>query len=210
METTVDGPSTTPEGQSDHRSTEISKKNGENRCASSTGSEEERPPLPPRPETIDLLNEDNGSWPPNARPHLQSQATTALSLKDIPRQTHSDTVESFIPGFGRSLLGRGLKARNSLSQLNSARGSEAGDTASIRSFVANSEEGPEESVFGDFTAEPVHHLNARGTDVLGLSEFPQDDGGDSFVGEFDDIGDLDEGGDNEGLSSIKDVLSKIY
>lgn len=199
METKADGPSTTPEGQSDQQHTEISKSHGDDRRTYSTSSEEERPPLPPRPETIDLLDEDSASRPSTARPHLQSQATTALSLKDISRQANSDTVDTPIPGFGRSLLGCGLKARTSLSQLTSTRGSEAGDTASIRSFIANSEEGQDESIFGDFAAEAAHHLHAEKVGVLSLTEFPQDDGADEFVREFDSIGDLDEVGDKEGM-----------
>jgi hypothetical protein len=120
-------------------------------------------------------------------------------LKDISRQANSDTVDTLIPGFGRTLLGRGLKARTSLSQLNSTRGSEAGDTASIRSVIANSEEGQDESIFGDFAAEAAHHLHTEKVGVLGLPEFPQDDGANEFVREFDDIGDLDEISDNEGM-----------
>lgn len=200
METKAGGPSTTtPDCQSDQHDTDVSKSHGDDRRTDSTSSEDERPPLPPRPETIDLLDEDSASRPSTARPHLQSQATTALSLKDISRQANSDTFDTLLPGFGRTLLGRGLQARTSLSQLNSTRGSEAGDTASIRSFIANSEEGQDESIFGDFSAEAAHQLHAEKVGVLSLPEFPQDDGEDEFVREFDDIGDLDEIGDNEGM-----------
>jgi hypothetical protein len=205
METKAGGPSTTPEGQSDQQNTEISKGHGDDKRAYSLSSEEERPPLPPRPETIDLLDEDSASRPSTARPHLQSQATTALSLKDISRQANSETVDTLIPSFGRTLLGRGLKARTSLSQLASTRGSEAGDTASIRSFIANSEEGQDESIFGDFSAEAAHQVHTEKVEVLSLTEFPQDDGEDEFVREFEPIGELDETGDNEGMQFFSNI-----
>ncbi|KAL1982330.1 hypothetical protein VTN96DRAFT_1424 [Rasamsonia emersonii] len=171
-----------------------------------SSSEGIRPPAPPRPGTINLLDETNNplsnspqSPRPSTRPNLQSQATTALSLKDISSQTNPDVPrEVLFSSIGRNLLGRGLKAKPSLSQLTSARGSEAGDTASIRSYVPNAEGGEEESIFGDFITDATHEQQGK-VEVLSLPEFPEDDGEDDFVKEFEPIGDLAEDGRNEEL-----------
>ncbi|OKL55693.1 Vacuolar fusion protein mon1 [Talaromyces atroroseus] len=152
-----------------------------------TDSEEARPPLPPRPERIDLLNEGNTFRASPSRPNLQSQATTALSLTDIAGQTNADAKDGFVAGIGRTLLGRGLRARASLSQLNSARASEAGDTASVRSFIPNSEEGQEENLFGEFANENDVQDHSENIEVLGLNEYPQDGIDDEFGEEFEHI-----------------------
>ncbi|KAH8704780.1 trafficking protein Mon1-domain-containing protein [Talaromyces proteolyticus] len=201
MEMEIDGPAITQEGQPEQQqqTTEGLKDRLDNTRRHSSSSEGERPPLPPRPETIDLLDEDSTSRPSTARPNLQSQATTALTLKDITGQTKSDARDALIPSIGRTFLGRSLRARDSLSQLTSARGSEGGDTASIRSFIANSEEGQDESIFGDFTTETAHQGQSGKVDVLGLNEFPQDGSDADFVDEFEHIGELDEDGHNEEL-----------
>lgn len=162
---------------------------------SATDLEEARPPLPPRPETIDLLNEGNSFRASSTRPNLQSHATTALSLPDIAGQTNAD---GFVAGIGRTLLGRGLKAKASLSQLNSARASEAGDSASVASFVPNSEEGQEENLFSEFTTNGDLRGSLENIEVLGLDEYPQDGTHDEFAEEFEHIADLAEDGHNEG------------
>lgn len=166
----------------------------ETRSRSSSSTETTRPPLPPRPKT-DQRDEER---PSTARPtvQLQSQATTALSLQDIngQKQGFNETLAS---SFGQTFLGRGLRAKASLSQLPGARTGEASDTASIRSFLP-SVDGQEESVFGEFLGGDVTAEHHGTVDVLRLPEFPQDDCDDNFVNEFEPIGELAEDGHNEG------------
>lgn len=188
-----DVPSPTQEGQH-----EAEPQNDQARLQPTPGNqtdntEQGRPPLPPRPETIDLLNEGNTFRTSTTRPNLQSQATTALSLTDITGQTNADGRDGFVAGFGRTLLG-GLRAKASLSQLNSARGSEAGDTASVISYAPNSEQ--DESLFGEFANESIG--DSEKIEILGQDEYPQDGTAHEFVEEFEPIGELDEDGQNEG------------
>jgi vacuolar fusion protein MON1 len=206
METPKDGFSITHEGQ--HETDDRIDEAPQDHSGHTTDSEGVRPPLPPRPETIDLLNEGNTFRASPSRANLQSQATTALSLTDIPGQTNADARDGFVAGIGRTLLGRGLRAKASLSQLNSARASEAGDTASVRSFMPNSEEGQEENLFGDFTNDDLQS-GLENIEVLGLNEYPQDGIDDEFGEEFEDIGDLAEDGHNEG-KQLQLMLPSVF
>lgn len=177
----------------------------ETRYRSSSTAETTRPPLPPRPRT-DQHDDDR---PSTARPNvqLQSQATTALSLKDINGQSQGFN-DGLATSFGQTFLGRGLRAKASLNQLPGTRTGEASDTASTRSFLP-SVDGHEESVFGDFIGGDVmtgHHVTV---DVLGLPEFPQDDGDDDFADEFEPIGELAEDGQNEGEPGSLSFISSV-
>jgi hypothetical protein len=182
----------------------ISQSAGSAMRSRSASSEEIRPPLPPRPGTISLLDENSNPLSPqtprpSTRAGLQSQATTALSLKDISSQNNPEvSKETLFPGFPRNLLGKGLKAKASLSQLTSARGSETGDSASVRSYMPSAEGGEEESIFGDLMTEGANQEQSGKIETLGLPEFPEDDGKDDFVKEFEPVGELAEDGHNEG------------
>ncbi|RJE24551.1 hypothetical protein PHISCL_03138, partial [Aspergillus sclerotialis] len=86
----------------------------------------------------------------------------------------------------------------SLSQLTSSRGSETGDSASIRSSIPNAEAGEVENVFNDFAAESgVTHQDSSG--LLQFPEFQADDVEDDFASEFEPVGEVKEGGENEEL-----------
>ncbi|KAJ9296573.1 hypothetical protein DTO271G3_5271 [Paecilomyces variotii] len=154
---------------------------------------------------LGLLDEDNTatsasspSLRPLTRPSLQSTATTAVSLADITPQGYSDNnKETYSALLGRNLASRGLKAKASLNQLASARASEAGDNASIRSFLPNA--GEEESIFGDFGPTEAEGESPGHEGLLSLPEFQADDVDDDFAGEFESIGELEEGGQNEEL-----------
>lgn len=204
MDTREDEPATIAHDTSEGR--RISQALGSFTRSRSASSEGTRPSLLPRPGTINLLDENSNplsdslqSPRPSTRQGLQSQATTALSLKDISSHAASDvSKEAPFSGIGRSLLGRGLRAKASLSQLTSARGSETGDSASIKSYVPSAEGGEEESIFGDFIAEDASHEQTGKIEALGLPEFPEDDGEDDFIKEFEPIGELAEDGHNEG------------
>ena len=158
-----------------------------------------RPPLPPRPNTLSLLNDEAASRTPS----LQAEATTAVSRTDIGTQSPDGGNAS--PSAYSSLavrgLSRGLKARASLSQLTSPKSSDAGDSASIRSSVQNGDIGDVEAMFMDFVnTTPAGPADT--TSLLHFPEFPADDVNDEeFLSEFDPIGELDEQAGNEGEST---------
>jgi hypothetical protein len=171
----------------------------------SAGSEGQPPPLPPRPAagTINLLNKERNTHTKVSRnvrqstnQNLLSKATTALSLTDIsPRNNQDSSQDPPTVGFGHSILGRELKAKASLSQLASSRGSEIGDSASIRSYLPNSEPGDEDSLFEDFI-----HTDPSGTIGLsGREGFLIDDIEDDFASEFQPVGELEVDCKIEGL-----------
>ncbi|KAJ5129651.1 uncharacterized protein N7515_005690 [Penicillium bovifimosum] len=152
---------------------------------------EERPPLPPRPTTLSLLNDETGP-----RTTLQAEATTALSRTDVGIQSSEVAGGPFSTLAARSLP-HSPKAKASLSQLASSRGSEAGDSASIRSSVPNTEAGDVEALFMDFAASTGSHGQAA-PGLLDFPEFAADDiDDDGIIGEFEAVGELNEEGDNE-------------
>ncbi|CAG8892572.1 unnamed protein product [Penicillium egyptiacum] len=159
----------------------------------SDSSEGERPPLPPRPNTLSLLNDETGS-----RAALQAEATTAISRTDIETQSPEATDSAYSTLAIRG-LGQGPKARASLSQLASPRGSEAGDSASIRSSIPN-DSGDVEALFMDFAAIAPGSQRQGATGLLDFPEFAADDiNDDGILSEFEAIGELNEEGDNEDL-----------
>ncbi|CAG7943904.1 unnamed protein product [Penicillium olsonii] len=160
----------------------------------SESSEGERPPLPPRPNTLSLLNDETAS-----RATLQAEATTAISRAEIG--THSPgkggSPYSTLTAHGLSL---GPKAKASLSQLASPRDSEAGDSASIRSSIPNADAGDVEGLFLDFAATGASGQEGQGTGLLEFPEFAADDiDDDGILSEFESVGELNEDGDNEEL-----------
>ncbi|KAJ5755824.1 hypothetical protein N7533_005367 [Penicillium manginii] len=166
-------------------------------CTNRTPSPEgQRPPLPPRPNTLSLLNDEAS---PRA-PTLQAEATTAVSREDAGPQTpNAGKVYSSLAVRG---LSRGLKARASLSQLTSPKGSDAGDSASIRSSIQNGDLGDVDAMFSDFVVT-VPTGPADTTSLLHFPEFPADNVNDEeFLDEFNAVGELDELAGNEGSSTI--------
>ncbi|KAJ5634422.1 Vacuolar fusion protein MON1 [Penicillium herquei] len=160
---------------------------------SSPSSEGERPPLPPRPNTLSLLNDESAS-----RATLQAGPTTAVSRTDIDTQTN-EVAGSAYPSLAIRGLSQGLKAKASLGHLTSSRGSEAGDTASIRSSVQNGDVGDVDALFKDFVASAPEG-NLESTGLLHFPEFPADNvDDDEFLTEFDPVGEIDEDAGNEAL-----------
>lgn len=153
----------------------------------SVSSEEQRPPLPPRPNTLNLLDERQA-----AQSNLQAKATTAVSLTDIESQQIPDTI----PNRG---LPDTLRARTSLSQIGSSKASETGDSMSIRSSIPNTDIGEVENVFNDFITTEPGTVHQDSTGLLLFPEFRADDVEDDFVSEFESVGEVDEHGENEGL-----------
>ncbi|KAG0158258.1 hypothetical protein PDIDSM_5771 [Penicillium digitatum] len=160
----------------------------------SDSSEGERPPLPRRPNKLSLLNDETG--PPAA---LQAEATTAISRTDTETQL-LEAVDSPYSALAVRSLTRGPKARASLSQLASPRGSEAGDSASIRSSIPNGDFGDVEALFVDFAATVPVSQRQGATGLLDFPEFAADDiDDDGIQSEFEAVGELNEEGDNEEL-----------
>jgi hypothetical protein len=160
----------------------------------SDSSEGERPPLPPRPNTLSLLSDDTGP-----RTALQAEATTAISRTDIETQS-PEAADSAYSTLAVRGLGQGPKARASLSQLASPRGSEAGDSASIRSSIPNGDSGDVEALFMDFAATAPGSQRQGATGLLDFPEFAADDIDDNgILSEFEAVGELNEEGHNEEL-----------
>ncbi|KAJ5237343.1 hypothetical protein N7489_007434 [Penicillium chrysogenum] len=160
----------------------------------SDSSEGERPPLPPRPNTLSLLSDETGS-----RTALQAEATTAISRTDIETQS-PEAADSAYSTLAVRGLGQGPKARASLSQLASPRGSEAGDSASIRSSIPNGDPGEVEALFMDFASTAPGSQRQGATGLLDFPEFAADDiDDDGILSEFEAVGELNEEGDNEEL-----------
>lgn len=165
----------------------------EGRSASPEGSP---PPLPPRPNTLGLLDEGGASLrvPRGAtQPNLQSKATTAVSITDIGS---NGGAKENNPMHG---LADNLRAKASLSHIASSRASEAGDSASIRSSIPHADSGEADHVFSDFIVsdDPVAQQDSSG--LLRFPEFQADDVEDGFASEFESVGNVDEDGNNEGV-----------
>lgn len=153
------------------------------------GSEEPRPALPPRPNTLNLLDENAGS----SKAVQQARATTAVSLTDINSRADVSKDIRSVPGT--------LRARASLSQVASSRGSETGDSTSVRSSLANHDVDEMENLFKDFLATEPEGVHEDSTGLLQFPEFRADDVDDDFAGEFESIGEIDENEGNEGWFS---------
>lgn len=176
----------------DESTTTLSDSGSRNDHKMSDSPDEQRPPLPPRPNTLSLLNDEA-----TPRATLQAEPTTAVSRAEVDTEPSEVGSSAYSTLVARGLP-RGLKGRASLSQLASPKGSDAGDTASIRSSVHNGDIGDGEALFPDFmNAAPEGHLDAAS--LLHFPEFAAEDVDDEvFLGEFEAIGELDEDGGNEG------------
>lgn len=143
---------------------------------------------------------------PPIQSNLQAEATTAVSLTAIGSQSHDEGAKDDGASAIRSLPGN-LRARASLSQLVTSKGSEAGDTASIRSSIPNTEMGEAENLFGDFA---ISERGSNTQDAIGFLQFPEFQAAeleDDFTREFDPVGEVDEDGKNEGLYQSANVFS---
>ncbi|KAK2750585.1 Vacuolar fusion protein mon1 [Myotisia sp. PD_48] len=120
-----------------------------------TNMQEQRPPLPPRPrkasEGEPARPLDSSLAPYSASHTLQSRPTTALSFANIntgaldgaSRDAYALPTPSGSPG-------RTIRPKSSSARLGSSKDSDAGDSASIRSFVPESDTPLEAgSIFGD-------------------------------------------------------------
>ncbi len=126
----------------------------------STLDHERRPPLPPRPTNLSLLQETTPSSQrvpqrPRAasRPQLSSTATTAVSRTDINTQSYQDgSRETFAATAQTPPQGKSPRNYGSIrmEKFKGHSGSEGGDTASVRSYAPTLETGEDaESLFGN-------------------------------------------------------------
>ena len=118
----------------------------------------DRPPLPPRPSNLALLQEGKSKSASLGRDstlksesNLQSLATTAVSRTDI--QTHSfqdGSPQNFAVTAGSTPTNKSHQAFGSVRRIKNISGSETGDTASVRSLTPTlSRIGDNESLLGD-------------------------------------------------------------
>ena len=185
------------------------------RPQSPSPSDEKRPPLPPRPTNLNLLQE--GAHSPQitsqrprtaSRPQLQSKATTALSRTDInthsyqdgSRETFAATVET--PPQGKSPRNFGSIKKDRYKGLS---GSEGGDTASVRSYAPTLETGGDAEsllgeVFGGSQEVPAWKLfssHAEGPNTFDVTSCEDDEETADFYREFDEISAVDPEGQEE-------------
>ena len=174
-----------------------------------------RPPLPPRPVNLNLLGERSNNpgdslQKPNgsARPHLQATATTGLSLTDIHTQSFPDgsreTSES-------TLSRRSPKEFGSIRRFKDQYSSEADESASVRSYAPTLEAGGDvESLLGEVlgasSTSPAWGLpsnQAERLDPFDSIIFDDDVLTADFNREFDEIGEIDPEGNNEGNELVE-------
>ena len=171
--------------------------------------EEKRPPLPPRPTNLSLLHSSKNPETPRqkqvftSRPQLLSTATTAVSRTDINTHSYQDgSRETFAASAEATPQQKSSPAFGSIRRIKGFGGSEAGDTASIKSYSPTlSRAGDNESLLGNvfgssqdvpawklFTDQEPSEMHSQGE-----SEISED-----FHREFDSIDAVAADGDNEG------------
>ncbi|KAL2809666.1 SAND protein [Aspergillus granulosus] len=198
MESTDLNPSQTSLSDADaHTSRQSAQNHSPDRSSSPEGRP---PPLPPRPSTLGLLD-GGGAGPgtprlntPTVHPSLQSRATTAVSLTET---TFHDTGKEGLPV--RSLPAT-LRAKASLSHLATPKGgSDAGDSASIRSYAPYSESGDVDNIFGDLASSDLGVVQQDSTGLMQFPEFQADDMEDDFTIESEPVGEINIEEGNEEL-----------
>ena len=183
--------------------------------------EEYRPPLPPRPTNLSLLQEgkhnpgDSLQLPKrSARPQLQSTATTAISRTDIHTQSYQDGSRATTASDAQTTRpSKHLGGFSSIRRFKNFGSSEA-DSASVKSCAPTLEAGGDvESLLGEVLGSsqesPAWKLLSAQIEAQdpfdSISNF--DDGVSAdFYREFDAIGEVDPDGENEGRNAM--LLSK--
>jgi hypothetical protein len=176
-----------------------------------------RPRLPPRPNVVNPVTEgilsisdSHRNIRPSSAQNLQSKPTTALSLAGTNSQTFQDSSREVDPtSAGKSLVLRGLELQPNFSQPDSGRGSDAGDSASVKSYIPGGETtGDEESIFGDLGSiseeKPIGDPNSdqgEKHDSFDISRSQGEDVDLDFRDEFDPIDELQPNGQNGGMPS---------
>ena len=185
------------------------------RPRSPSPSYERRPPLPPRPTNLSLLQESAQSTQgipqrPRAtsRPQLVSTTTTAISRTDIntysfqdgSRETYAATAQT--PPQGKSPRNFGSIKKDKYKGLS---GSEGGDTASVRSYAPTLEIGGDaESLLGDILggeqeapAWKLFSSHGDGPNPFEVIYYEDDEELADFYREFDEIPAIEPEGQQE-------------
>ena len=177
--------------------------------------EDSRPPLPPRPGTLDLFQEGKHS-PGNSlqrpkksnRPNLQSTATTALSRTDIQTQSYQDgSRETYAASAETTLPSKSAGVFGSIRRFKGIGGSETGDSASVRSYAPTLEAGGDgESLLGEVlgaSQSPSWKLLStqyEAPDPFDSATYENDEATVDFYREFDEIRAVDKDGGSEGAT----------
>ena len=193
--------------------------NGDVNPSSPQGQEEQRPPLPPRPSFLQTSNRP--ATPTERRPALQSKATTAVSSVDIQTLSFPDgTRGTFSTPASRAVSESipGTSGGHSTpSRKPSRTGSEAGadDSASLMSYA------PTLRANGDLASlldeglnsqSPAWRLLSSQVDTVDPFEAVEyeDHSLLNFEKEFEEIGEVDSQGGNEGQSVAQLPGSSAY
>lgn len=177
---------------------------------SNVSDEGPRPPLPPRPRNPELLHPGGSLQRPtkSSRPNLQSTATTALSFTDINSRSFQDgSRERFAAPAESTTSSKSLRGLGSLRRFKGWTGGDGDDSASVKSFAPTIEAGEDvESLLGEVlgaTREtPSWKLlssHVDGPNPFDLITFDEDPILKDFEQEFDELGELDAEGSNEGI-----------
>lgn len=172
-----------------------------------------RPPLPPRPRNIELLQPGNSLQRPKntSRPTLQSSATTALSLADIHTQSYQDgSRNTSTTSLDSTLSEKTLKGYGSIKKFKEWTRSEGDDSVSIKSYAPTLETGGDaESLLGEVLGEsqesPAWKLlssHLERLDPFELINYEDDTVNADFDKEFDELDQLDKEGNNEGMTNL--------
>ena len=174
-----------------------------------------RPPLPPRPRNPELLHPGGTlQGQIRSRPKLQSTATTALSCTDVHTQSFHDGSRDRLSALTESTdSSRTLRGAGSLRGFKGWTSGDLDDSASVKSFAPTLEAGGDvESLLGEILRDPEEtpswkSLSARAEepDPCDPITFEQDAGLKGFEQEFDELGEVDAKGNNEGLEQSLQV-----
>ena len=175
-----------------------------------------RPPLPRRTSTaVDIFNANSRSRSntlrlpkQTSRPALQAGATTALSLADIPAQVYGErSNEAYTQSTRSTSSQRSLRAPSPGSHLQSHRGSDTEDTASVYSSTPRyGARADAESILGDvLIADPGSPMLGDGgterdrKELMDMAPFDMSEPTAEFNREFDPLEDMAADGSNEGI-----------
>ncbi|KAG8532702.1 uncharacterized protein KY384_002579 [Bacidia gigantensis] len=167
-----------------------------------------RPPLPPRPTNLSLLqavktSSTNLGNVHNPATQLQSTATTAVSHTDIQTQAYHDgSHDAFAATAEPKPPLKPPQTFGSIKGFKRFGGSESGDTASIKSLAPTSgRSGDNESLLGDVLGtaqeQPAWKLFGGEKDTLDPSGLGEGDIDVDFYQEFDDIQHGEDDSENE-------------
>lgn len=184
--------------------------------SSPIADEEQRPPLPPRPSKLDLLQKSKcnpgsslGVPKKPTRPRIVSTATTALSRTDIHTQSYQDgSRETFAASPQTTPPTKSTGGFGSLKRFRGFVGSDTGDSASVRSYAPTLEAGGDvESLLGEVLGSsqesPAWKLLStkdEGAYYFEPINYEEDEVTADFYREFDEVRSVDTDGANEGRS----------